>query len=168
MKGSGDGIRMDLALPQVDLGLAEGVAQLAQPGDGLVHLIDLRVRHRARARVTHAEQHELGAIDPHKLAARDHDLAASVQGIDVAKAKAIAAGLAGGTVRTLFDSRFKPLVTILSAISGGLTANYLAQAFSAGFDLKDPESRSREDLRIGERIQRQRLGRFGAGGSPAG
>src|SRR4051812_16671007 len=33
-----------------------------------------------------------------------------------------------------------------------------AKAFSAGFDLKDPESRSREDLPIGERIQRQRLG----------
>jgi enoyl-CoA hydratase/carnithine racemase len=33
-----------------------------------------------------------------------------------------------------------------------------AKAFSAGFDLKDPESRSREGLPIGERIQRQRLG----------
>src|SRR5471032_2857065 len=33
-----------------------------------------------------------------------------------------------------------------------------AKAFSAGFDLKDPESRLREDLPIGERIQRQRLG----------
>ena len=32
------------------------------------------------------------------LAARDHDLAASVQGIDVVKAKAIAAGLAGGYI----------------------------------------------------------------------
>src|SRR5882757_1031526 len=33
-----------------------------------------------------------------------------------------------------------------------------AKAFSAGFDLKDPESTHREDLPIGERIQRQRLG----------
>jgi len=32
------------------------------------------------------------------------------------------------------------------------------KAFSAGFDLKDPESRAREGLPIGERIQRQRLG----------
>lgn len=45
------------------------------------------------------------------------------------------AGLAGGVVRTLFDySNFKPLVTILSAISGALTANYLAATFAAGFD----------------------------------
>ncbi len=33
-----------------------------------------------------------------------------------------------------------------------------AKAFSAGFDLKDPESRQRDGLPIGERIQRQRLG----------
>ena len=33
-----------------------------------------------------------------------------------------------------------------------------AKAFSAGFDLKDSESRARDDLPIGERIQRQRLG----------
>lgn len=33
-----------------------------------------------------------------------------------------------------------------------------AKAFSAGFDLKDPESRARDGLPIGERLQRQRLG----------
>src|ERR1700756_5657557 len=33
-----------------------------------------------------------------------------------------------------------------------------AKAFSAGFDLKDPESRARDGLPIGERILRQRLG----------
>jgi enoyl-CoA hydratase len=33
-----------------------------------------------------------------------------------------------------------------------------ARAFSAGFDLKDPESRARDGLPIGERIQRQRMG----------
>ncbi|MFO1081295.1 MAG: enoyl-CoA hydratase/isomerase family protein [Reyranellaceae bacterium] len=33
-----------------------------------------------------------------------------------------------------------------------------ARAFSAGFDLKDPESRQRDTLSIGERIHRQRLG----------
>jgi len=33
-----------------------------------------------------------------------------------------------------------------------------SKAFSAGFDLKDPQSREREQLSIGERIQRQRLG----------
>jgi enoyl-CoA hydratase len=33
-----------------------------------------------------------------------------------------------------------------------------AKAFSAGFDLKDPEGRQRDSLSIGERIQRQRLG----------
>src|SRR5262249_2886057 len=32
-----------------------------------------------------------------------------------------------------------------------------SKAFSAGFDLKDPQSREREQLSIGERIQRQRL-----------
>ena len=44
------------------------------------------------------------------------------------------------------------LETSVVILTGG------AKAFSAGFDLKDPESRSREDLPIGERIQRQRLG----------
>src|SRR5471032_3311141 len=44
------------------------------------------------------------------------------------------------------------LETAIVILTGG------AKAFSAGFDLKDPESRSREDLPIGERIQRQRLG----------
>lgn len=44
------------------------------------------------------------------------------------------AGLAGGVVRTLFDSRFKPVFTILSAVSGGLTANYLAEPFAIGFN----------------------------------
>jgi enoyl-CoA hydratase/carnithine racemase len=33
-----------------------------------------------------------------------------------------------------------------------------AKAFSAGFDLKDPEGRRRDSLFLGERIQRQRLG----------
>jgi enoyl-CoA hydratase/carnithine racemase len=33
-----------------------------------------------------------------------------------------------------------------------------AKAFSAGFDLKDPDGRQRDTLSIGERIQRQRLG----------
>jgi enoyl-CoA hydratase/carnithine racemase len=33
-----------------------------------------------------------------------------------------------------------------------------AKAFSAGFDLKDPEGRQRDQLSIGERIHRQRLG----------
>lgn len=33
-----------------------------------------------------------------------------------------------------------------------------ARAFSAGFDLKDPEGRQRDELSVGERIQRQRLG----------
>lgn len=33
-----------------------------------------------------------------------------------------------------------------------------AKAFSAGFDLKDPEGRQRDGLSVGERIQRQRLG----------
>lgn len=33
-----------------------------------------------------------------------------------------------------------------------------AKAFSAGFDLKDPEGRQRDSLSISERIQRQRLG----------
>lgn len=33
-----------------------------------------------------------------------------------------------------------------------------AKAFSAGFDLKDPEGRQRDELAIGERLQRQRLG----------
>ena len=33
-----------------------------------------------------------------------------------------------------------------------------AKAFSAGFDLKDPEGRKRDTLSIGERLQRQRLG----------
>jgi enoyl-CoA hydratase/carnithine racemase len=33
-----------------------------------------------------------------------------------------------------------------------------AKAFSAGFDLKDPEGRQRDSLAIGERIHRQRLG----------
>lgn len=32
------------------------------------------------------------------------------------------------------------------------------KAFSAGFDLKDPEGRARDGLSVGERIQRQRLG----------
>ena len=33
-----------------------------------------------------------------------------------------------------------------------------AKAFSAGFDLKDPEGRQRDTLSVGERIHRQRLG----------
>ena len=33
-----------------------------------------------------------------------------------------------------------------------------AKAFSAGFDLKDPDSRKRDTLSIGERVNRQRLG----------
>jgi enoyl-CoA hydratase/carnithine racemase len=33
-----------------------------------------------------------------------------------------------------------------------------AKAFSAGFDLKDPEGRQRDQLSVGERIHRQRLG----------
>ncbi|MBS0540964.1 MAG: enoyl-CoA hydratase/isomerase family protein [Proteobacteria bacterium] len=33
-----------------------------------------------------------------------------------------------------------------------------AKAFSAGFDLKDPDGRARDKLPLGERIQRQRLG----------
>ena len=33
-----------------------------------------------------------------------------------------------------------------------------AKAFSAGFDLKDPEGRQRDALSVGERIHRQRLG----------
>ncbi|UYN95141.1 MAG: enoyl-CoA hydratase/isomerase family protein [Enhydrobacter sp.] len=33
-----------------------------------------------------------------------------------------------------------------------------ARAFSAGFDLKDPEGRARDSLSVGERIHRQRLG----------
>src|SRR6201990_2678381 len=33
-----------------------------------------------------------------------------------------------------------------------------ARAFSAGFDLKDPEGRQRDTLSVGERIHRQRLG----------
>ena len=33
-----------------------------------------------------------------------------------------------------------------------------AKAFSAGFDLKDPEGRQRDSIPIGERIHRQRLG----------
>ncbi len=33
-----------------------------------------------------------------------------------------------------------------------------AKAFSAGFDLKDPEGRARDGLSVGERIHRQRLG----------
>ena len=33
-----------------------------------------------------------------------------------------------------------------------------AKAFSAGFDLKDPEGRQRDAMAIGERIHRQRLG----------
>ena len=33
-----------------------------------------------------------------------------------------------------------------------------AKAFSAGFDLKDPEGRQRESLAVGKRIHRQRLG----------
>ncbi len=33
-----------------------------------------------------------------------------------------------------------------------------AKAFSAGFDLKDPEGRKRDTLSVGERLQRQRLG----------
>ena len=33
-----------------------------------------------------------------------------------------------------------------------------AKAFSAGFDLKDPEGRQRDSLSVGERIHRQRLG----------
>jgi enoyl-CoA hydratase len=36
--------------------------------------------------------------------------------------------------------------------------NGSAKAFSAGFDLKDTESRARDGLPVGERIQRQRLG----------
>lgn len=50
------------------------------------------------------------------------------------KAPDLFAGLSGGIVRTLFETRFKPVVTILSAVSGGLTANFLAQPFSVGFD----------------------------------
>lgn len=33
-----------------------------------------------------------------------------------------------------------------------------AKAFSAGFDLKDPDSRKRDTLSVGERVHRQRLG----------
>jgi enoyl-CoA hydratase/carnithine racemase len=33
-----------------------------------------------------------------------------------------------------------------------------AKAFSAGFDLKDPEGRQRDNLSVGERVHRQRLG----------
>src|SRR5258705_9304533 len=33
-----------------------------------------------------------------------------------------------------------------------------AKAFSAGFDLKDPEGRQRDSLSVGERLHRQRLG----------
>ena len=33
-----------------------------------------------------------------------------------------------------------------------------AKAFSAGFDLKDPDSRRRDTLSVGERVNRQRLG----------
>src|SRR5438045_5704532 len=33
-----------------------------------------------------------------------------------------------------------------------------AKAFSAGFDLKDPEGRQRDQLSVGQRIHRQRLG----------
>jgi enoyl-CoA hydratase len=33
-----------------------------------------------------------------------------------------------------------------------------AKAFSAGFDLKDPEGRQRDSISIGERVHRQRLG----------
>ena len=44
------------------------------------------------------------------------------------------AGLAGGVVRTLLDSRFKPVYTVISAVTGGITANYLADPFTAGFN----------------------------------
>ena len=36
--------------------------------------------------------------------------------------------------------------------------NQQAKAFSAGFDLKDPEGRQRDTISVGERIHRQRLG----------
>ena len=44
------------------------------------------------------------------------------------------------------------LLTSVVILSGG------AKAFSAGFDLKDPEGRQRDALSVGERIHRQRLG----------
>ena len=44
------------------------------------------------------------------------------------------------------------LQTSVVILTGG------AKAFSAGFDLKDPEGRQRDSLSVGERIHRQRLG----------
>jgi enoyl-CoA hydratase len=44
------------------------------------------------------------------------------------------------------------LSTSVVILTGG------AKAFSAGFDLKDPEGRQRDALSVGERIHRQRLG----------
>ena len=44
------------------------------------------------------------------------------------------------------------LLTSVVILTGG------AMAFSAGFDLKDPEGRQRDSLSVGERIHRQRLG----------
>ena len=44
------------------------------------------------------------------------------------------------------------LVTSVVILTGS------AKAFSAGFDLKDPEGRQRDQLSVGERIHRQRLG----------
>jgi enoyl-CoA hydratase/carnithine racemase len=44
------------------------------------------------------------------------------------------------------------LLTSVVILTGG------AKAFSAGFDLKDPEGRQREQLSVGERIHHQRLG----------
>jgi enoyl-CoA hydratase len=44
------------------------------------------------------------------------------------------------------------LLTSVVILTGG------AKAFSAGFDLKDPEGRQRDQLSVGERIHRQRLG----------
>jgi hypothetical protein len=44
------------------------------------------------------------------------------------------AGLAGGVVRTLLDSKLQPVITVMSAITGGLTANYTAQTLSAGIN----------------------------------
>src|SRR5258708_34165095 len=42
-----------------------------------------------------------------------------------------------------------------------------AKAFSAGFDLKDPEGRQRDTLSVGERIHRHRL-RAQTGQAPSG
>lgn len=48
-----------------------------------------------------------------------------------------------------FEDDLETTVVILTGSGRG---------FSAGFDLKDPEGRKRDELAIGERLQRQRLG----------